>query len=249
MVGMSTVTASSPPLQIGWEAASPAAPSTTPQPGGPGRVTVRARTGLTAKRTWGELVYALIDLAPAVFFFAALVTLITAGAGLVVVYVGIPVIMLALLLARLGCAVQLGLARSLLGMSALPPGPLRRRSRGIGGLVGAVLRDAAAWRAVLYFGLKIVLAPMTFTVAVALYAWGFGAVTYPVWRSFLPGQLGDDGLWHHGTQLWNGYFVDTWPAVGLFAAVGLLVLLAAPHVLRWFVTVDRLLIAALLDRR
>lgn len=249
---MNTVTASSPPLRIDWDDAPDpaAAPARTPHtPTHAGRVTVRPRTGLTSPASWRELAYAVLDLAPAVFFFAALVTLLTAGAGLTVVYVGIPVIIAALLLARLGGAMQIGLARSLLDAPVLVPGPFRRRSPGFAGLIGAVLADGAAWRAVGYFLIKIVLAPITFTVAVALYAWGLGAVTYPAWRPFLPAQLGSDRMWHHGTQLWNGYFIDTWPAMAAFAAVGLLVLLAAPHVLRWFVTADRLLIGGLLGRR
>jgi hypothetical protein len=249
---MNTVSSSSPPLRIDWEDASPAggpAGRTMHGAGGAGRVTLRPRTGLTSPASWRELVYAVVDLAPAIFFFAALVTLLTAGAGLTVVYVGIPVMMLALLLARLGGAVQIGLARSLLDLPVALPGPFRRSRPGFAGMIGAVLADGAAWRAVVYFLIKIVLAPVTFTVAVALYSWGLGAVTYPAWRPFLPAQLGGDRMWHRGAQLWNGYFVDTWPAMAAFAAVGLLVLLAAPHVLRWFVTADRLLIAGLLGRR
>jgi hypothetical protein len=235
---MSTVTTASAPLQIDWDDAQP-----------PGRVTVRPRTGLTSKRTWGELAYALVDLAPSIFFFAALVALLTAGIGLTVVYVGIGVLMAALLLARLGGALQVVLARSLLGMPVLLPGRFRRRSPGLAGLVGSVLRDGAAWRAVAYFLIKIALAPVTFAMAIGLYAWAFGAVTYPAWRGYLPAQLGTDGAWHRGTQLWNGYFVDTWPAMALLAAVGLAVLLAAPHLLRAVVAIDRRLIGALLARR
>ena len=238
---MSTVTPASAPLHIDWPE--------QPHPDRPGRVTLRPRTGLTARRTWGELAYALVDLGPAIFFFAALVTLLTAGIGLTVVYVGIGVIMAALLLARVGGAIQVGLARSLLGMPAALPGPFRRTGPGFAGMLGAVLKDAAAWRTVAYFMVKIVLAPVTFTVALALYAWGFGAITYPAWRGYLPAQLGADGVWHHGTQLWNGYFVDTWPAMAAFALIGVLVLLAAPRLVRALVSVDRRLIDCLLARR
>ncbi len=240
---MSTVTASSPPLRIDWQDSPP------PREDGPGRVTVRPRTGLTSRRTWGELTYALVDLAPSVFFFVVLVTLLATGIGLTVVYVGVGLILVALLLARLGGALQASIARPLLGMPVLLPGPFRRRSPGFAGLIGSVLADAAAWRAAGYFGIKIVLAPVTFGVAVGLYGWGFGAVTYPVWRSYLPAQLGSDRMWHRGAQLWNGHIVDTWPAMALLAALGLAVLLAAPHVLRAFLTADRLLIAGLLARR
>ena len=229
-----------------------AARRTTDDPtrrGDRGRVTIRPRSGLTSAASWRELLYAVIDLAPAIALFAAVVALLAAGAGLMVVYVGVPVVMAALLVARLGGALQIALARSLLATPVLPPGPFRRRGPGVVGLVRTVLADAAAWRAVCYFLIKILLAPVTFAVAVALYAWGLGAVTYPVWRRYLPAQLGGDGRWHHGARLWDGHVVDTWPAMAVFAAVGLAVLLAAPHVLRWFLAADRLLIAGLLGRR
>ena len=216
---------------------------------GTGRVTVRRHRGILSPASWGELVYAVIDLLPAVVFFAAILTLLAAGAGMLVIYLGIPVLMLALLVARFGGALQVGLARSLLGTPVLLPGPFQRRSPGAKGLIGAVLRDGAAWRAVLYFLIKIVLAPVTFTMAVALYSWGLGAVTYPVWRPFLPAQQAADGTWHSGAQMWNDFFVDTWPRMAVFGVVGLLVLLAAPYILRGFVTADRLLIGSLLCRR
>lgn len=216
---------------------------------GIGRVTVRPHRGILSPASWGELAYAVIDLVPAVVFFSTILTLLAAGAGLLVIYLGIPVLMLALLVARFGGALQVGLARSLLGTPVLLPGPFHRRSPGAKGLIGAVLRDAAAWRAVLYFLIKIVLAPVTFTVAVALYSWGLGAVTYPVWRPFLPAQQAADGTWHSGAQMWNDFFIDTWPRMAVFGMLGLLVLLAAPYLLRAFVTADRLLIGSLLGRR
>lgn len=247
---MDTVTASTPPLQIGWAYADDKAAAGRAARHEPaGRVTLRRRTGLTSPASWRELCYAVIDLVPAVALFCAIVTLLSAGAGLLVVYVGVPVLMAGLLLARLGGVVQVGLARSLLGLPVMLPGPPRRRAPGIAGLVRAVLTDGAAWRAVAYFLVKIGLAPVTFAVAVFMYAWGLGAVTYPVWRPFLPARSGIDGAWHRGAQLWSGQFVDTWPTMAIFAAIGLLVLLAAPHVVRWFLTIDRLLVTALLARR
>jgi hypothetical protein len=225
-------------------------PGTRPAVGdGPGRVTVSPHRGILSPASWGELVYAVVDLVPAVAFFAAIIALLTAGTGLLVIYVGIPVLMAALVVARLGGALQVGLARSLLGTPVLPPGSFHRRSPGPAGLIGAVLRDGAAWRAVLYFLIKIWLAPATFAVAVALYSYGLGTVTYPLWRPFLPAQQAADGTWHSGAQLWNGAFIDSWPGMTTLAVTGLLVLLTAPYIVRGFVTADRLLIGSLLGRR
>ena len=45
------------------------------------------RTGLRSYRSWAELVYAVVDLAPAIAFFVLIVTLMSVGIGLAVIYV------------------------------------------------------------------------------------------------------------------------------------------------------------------
>ena len=78
--------------------------------------------GLTSVRAWGELVYAVVDLAPAIAFFVAIITLLAVGAGLAVIYVGVPILVLALLVARMGGLVQRSLALALLDLPSQPPG-------------------------------------------------------------------------------------------------------------------------------
>jgi hypothetical protein len=222
------------------------------QPARPSPPGSRARPpapGLASPRTWAEALYAVIDLAPAIAFFVMTVTLLSVGLGLTVVYVGIPILMVALFVARLGGLVQIGLARSLLGMPVPAPGPFVRRRPGFVGAVRSVLGDGAAWRAVGYFGLKIVLAPITFGLAVGFYAYGLGAVSYPIWRPYLPAQRLANGSVHRGAQWWPGYFIDTVPRMVFLAVLGVLVLWIVPRVVRITLTIDRMLIAGLLGRR
>jgi len=207
------------------------------------------RVGLTSPRAWAELVYAVIDLVPAIAFFVLVITLLALGIGLAVIYVGVLILVLALLVARFGGLVQRSLALALLDLPADAPGWTRPRRPGPIAAIGAVLRDPVGWRAVAYFTIKIVLAPLTFSLAVGLYSAGLGAVTYPIWRPYLPEQVAGDGSTHRGTQLWPDFFIDTWPAMVVFGLVGLGVLWCAPRVVAFLTTIDRLLIVSLLGPR
>lgn len=215
-------------------------------------VDASARTrmpGLTSPRAWAELVYAVVDLVPAITFFVLTITLLAVGAGLAVIYLGVLVLVLALLMARFGGLVQRSLADALLGVPTAAPDWTRPRRPGPIAAIGAVLRDPAHWRAVAYFCIKVVLAPLTFSVAVAFYSTGLGAVTYPAWRLWLPPDVAADGTVHHGTQVWPGLFIDTWPAMIAWALLGLGVLWCAPRVVAFLTTIDRILIVSLLGRR
>ncbi|WP_420121669.1 sensor domain-containing protein [Nakamurella sp.] len=217
-----------------------------------GRADLVRRTpapGLTSPRAWAELVYAVVDLVPAIAFFTLLVTLLSVGLGLVVIYAGVPILVLALLVARFGGLVQRSLAAALLELPTEGPPWTAPRRPGPIAAIGAVVRDPAHWRAVAYFCVKIGLAPLTFTVAVAFYSAGLGALTYPAWRLWLPAEVAADGTVHHGTQLWPGFFLDTWPAMIAYALLGLGVLWCAPRVVGFLTTVDRILVVTLLGRR
>ncbi len=208
-----------------------------------------AAAGILSPRTWAEALYAVLDLGPAITFFVLIVTLVSLGIGLTVIYVGIPILMLALVIARLGGIVQVGLSTALLGMSVPLPGPFVRRRPGFAATLLAVVGDAAAWRSGGYFLIKIVLAPITFGLALGLYSFGLGAITYPLWRVYLPAQQASDGSFHRGAQWWPNYFVDTVPRMAFAAVLGVLVLWLAPRVVRVPLTLDRMLIAGLLGRR
>ena len=93
----------------------------TPESPRPVQLSRPPRNGLRSPRSWAELLYAVLDLAPAIAFFVLIVTLMSVGLGLVIIYVGVPIIALALLAARLGGLVQRSLALALLDL------PSRRR--------------------------------------------------------------------------------------------------------------------------
>src|ERR1700712_3198720 len=172
------------------------------------------------------------------------ITFIAIGVGLAVIYVGVPLLGLGLLIARVGGHLQRPLAAVLLGLPVTGPGPIRRRKPGSIGVLTAILTDPGCWRAVSYQCLKIMVAPFAF--AVAFYASGLGGLTYWVWERYLPYQSASDGSRHRGMQWWPDYFVDTVPRMVVLAAVGLGMFLMAPRAVRFFTTIDRVLIASLL---
>jgi hypothetical protein len=218
-----------------------------PWPGRPVPVVTRRSGGIFSPRSWAELLYAVIDLVPTIVFFVLTVTFLAVGVGLAVIYIGVPLLALGLLIARVGGHLQRTLAAVLLGLPVSGPGPIRRRKPGPVGVLTAVLTDPGCWRAMSYHCLKILLAPFTFAFAIGFYAAGLGGLTYWIWQRYLPYQTASDGSRHRGMQWWPDYFVDTVPRMMLLAAIGLGVLLLAPKVVRFFTTIDRVLIASLLS--
>lgn len=203
--------------------------------------------GIFSAAAWCELLYAVLDLAPAITFFVLTVTLMSVGVGLAVIYVGLPLIAIALLIARAGGHLQRLLAAVLLQLPVPGPAPIRRGKPGPLGALGSVLTDPGCWRAVSYHCLKILLTPITFSFAIGFYATGLGGLSYGLWQRYLPTETASDGTLHRGLQWWPDYFVDTWQRMLLPAGVGVLFLLIAPRVVRFFISIDRVLIATLLS--
>jgi hypothetical protein len=193
--------------------------------------------------------YAVVDLAPAIAFFVLIVTLLSVGIGLAVIYVGVLILAVALLAARFGGLVQRALALALLDLPTVSPAWAMSRRSGPISALAAILRDPANWRAVAYFVIKIVLAPVTFGVAIGMYGYGLGALSYSFWRPFLPEVVASDGTLHRGEELWPGFFIDSWLSMVVLALIGLGVLWCAPRVLSFLTTIDRVLIGTLLASR
>jgi len=197
----------------------------------------------------GEFAYTMVDLGVAIAFFVGTVVLLSVGLGLSVIWVGVPLLAAGLLFARFGGGVQRGLARTLLDFPIAGPAGITARRPGAWGAFLGLFSDGASWRAVLYHLIKIVLAPFTFAVSLALYSYAFGALTYPLWFWHLPAMQAGDGSWHRGTPLWTDAWIDTVPTIAIQAGLGLIVLLLAPRVVRALTTLDRMLIGTLLAGR
>src|SRR4051795_1856179 len=101
---------------------------------------------LFGRRTWNETLYLLLDLPVGVLGFTVVTAGLAAGVGLLVTFLGVPLLAGTLLLARLAARAELARARALLGIRVQPPGSMARRDTLLGRLL-APFRDGAAWRA------------------------------------------------------------------------------------------------------
>src|SRR3954470_7723334 len=190
---------------------------------------------LFAARTWKETLYLLLDLPVGVAGFTLAVTGLAGAAGLLITFVGVPLLTATLLLARAGGRGELARARALLGVELPAPRALPRHDGLIARLL-APIRNGAAWRATLYFLLMLPAGILTFTVAVTWWATALGALTLPVWGWALP---------HGGPQLADGrYWSAPWQ-LALAAAAGLVLTLLAPAVVHALTFVDRALLQLL----
>ncbi|MBR7676309.1 sensor domain-containing protein, partial [Streptomyces daliensis] len=198
-------------------------------------------------RTWRELLYAVTGLPVAIFAFAYAVIPLSLGAGLLVTFLGIPVLALGLAGCRVIGRVERARARALLGVRVGEPAPVRvtQRRKGPLGIIGALLRDGVSWRHLLYSVLYFPWALVVFCFAVVFWSCGLGLLSYPMWRWALPGD-------EPGIQLWNDangeprYMLDNPSELAVVSATGLVFVLLTPWLVRGLTQVDGLLVRGLL---
>lgn len=224
--------------------AAPAAPERARRPGF-WRAPVSART-------FREFGYTLTNLPVAIAGFVFAVTLFSLGAGLAVTLLGIPVYAAMLAGARGLGAAERGRARARLGLVvADPAGPRTPPEGGAWARAWARLGDAAGWKALLF---QVVMFPWrvtSFCVAVTLWVTGWVIALFPtyswVFARYLdwPGYRVYDftsGGEHHA------YYIESpWQVAGV-SAVGVLLVLLTPLVIRALNGVDRAAVRSLLGR-
>ncbi|OKK05897.1 histidine kinase [Streptomyces sp. CB03234] len=198
-------------------------------------------------RTWREFGYLLIGLPLSVFYFALSIAMVSLGAGLVVTFLGIPVLAAALAMCRGFGMVERARARGLLGVEIADPSPVRSRSAGgLMGWVGGVLKSGESWRHFLYAVLHMPWAVFAFSVAVVFWTYGWGLLTYPLWRWVFPVYAGVDGLQLYGDGT-HDFYLDSPVEIAVTSLFGLFFVLVTPWVVRALAAVDRLLVTGLLS--
>ncbi|MFF1507829.1 sensor histidine kinase [Streptomyces sp. NPDC058326] len=196
-------------------------------------------------RTWRGLLYVLIGLPLSVCWFALSVAFVSAGAGLLITFLGVPILAGALAMCRGFGAVERARARGLLGLDVRAPEPVRGRTGGAFSWMGAMLKSGASWRHLLYAVLHMPWAVFSFSVTVAFWSWGWGLFLYPLWQWVFPAYLGQDGIQLYGDGT-HGLYLDSPFEIAVTSLIGLLFVMVGPWLLRGFVAVDRLLVSGLL---
>ncbi len=196
-------------------------------------------------RSRRELGYVLLGLPIGVVLFTYAVTMVSVGAGLLVTFLGIPVLAAGLAGCRGFGALERARARGLLGLEVGDPEPLRMRKRGVMAWMGAVLKSGTSWRTLLYALLYLPWSVFSFVVAVNFWAIGWSLMTYPLWFWLFPMYGGQDGLQLYGDESHHIY-LDNPFEITVTALVGLLFTLATPWIVRALTMVDRVLVHGLL---
>jgi signal transduction histidine kinase len=196
-------------------------------------------------RSLREFGYVLLGLPIGIALFTYAVTMVSLGVGLLVTFLGVPVLAAALAGCRGFGALERARARGLLGLDVAEPEPLRMRKPGAMAWTGAVLKSGSSWRSLLYAVLQFPWSVFSFSVAVSFWAAGWTMTTYPLWFWVFPAYTGQDGLQLYGDDT-HSVYLDNPFEITVTALLGLLVTLVTPWIVRALTTVDRVMVHGLL---
>jgi signal transduction histidine kinase len=191
-------------------------------------------------RTWRETGYALVALPLGVAWFSIFLTLLTTSLSLIVFVVGLPLLALTMWAARAAASAQRVVAAALLDVH-IPEPPMAppAEARPFRRFIDPVLQ-LSTWRALVYllvFAFPLGLAG--FLVAVISWSVALSLVTAPIWYLAIPED-------HRGDFFWNENHIDAGWEWALIVGAGALLVLLAPWLVRAFVSLDALLMRALL---
>ena len=178
-------------------------------------------------RTWGALFYMLLALATGIIYFTWVVTGIAMSAGLAVLIIGIPFIVLFFGTVR-GLSLMEGrIVEAMLGvrMPRRPPYPVAGRS--LLSRIGAMFTDARTWSTMLYMVLMLPLGIAYFTVTITFLAVSIAFIGAPLAWTF--------GDFDHGLATINWGYGAHVPTLGdalVLLVAGVLLLFATLHLVR-----------------
>lgn len=181
-------------------------------------------------RTYGAMFYAMLALATGIFYFTWVVTGISLSAGLSVIIIGIPFVILFIGSVRLLSLVEGRIVEVMLG-ERMPRRPVYAdRDRPMLTRIGAMFTDPRTWSTLLYMLAMLPLGILYFTLAVTLLSVSLALVIAPPLAMF--GAF--DGWTLSGG--WFGYWEPSmtlgWWELPLVFACGVVLLFATLHLLR-----------------
>ncbi|MGH9080000.1 MAG: sensor histidine kinase [Acidimicrobiales bacterium] len=199
------------------------------------------------RRSWRELLYALVTVPLGVFGFAFVVASLFFGVWLSVVLVGFLLFALSTLgVLKLG-ALNRDLVRRFLGEEVPPPPPFRPRP-GVIGWIRSGIVDRAGWRARAYLVLKFPLALASLIAVITLRIASLWFVLAPAqWAADVGTEkVRGDAVAHRYVINFGSFYFDSWQRTLLLTAIGVTGWWLAPWVLRAILYLDRHLLADLL---
>ncbi|EST19719.1 hypothetical protein N566_28440, partial [Streptomycetaceae bacterium MP113-05] len=199
-------------------------------------------------RTWRAYAFVATGVFVAPLAFAFAVAMVSAGAGLLVTFLGVPVLAAGLAGCRAIGRLERGRARALLELRVDEPEPVSVLQRGPGVMarVGALLRSGVSWRSLLYALLHFPWAVFSFCTTAVFWAYGWGAFLYPAWHWVFPVFTDQPGLQMWGDGEGHGWWLRAPADLALASVAGLVLVLLTPWLVRALTFVDRGMVVGLL---
>ena len=184
-------------------------------------------------RTYGALFYMVLALATGIFYFTWAVAGVSMSAGLAVLIIGLPFIVLFFGSVRVLSLVEGRIVEAMLGvrMPRRPPYPAQDQT--LMKRIGGMFTDARTWTTLLYMLLMLPLGIVYFTVAVTLVSVAVGFIGAPIAWAFAPRWIGD--AYVNGQPMINwglGEHVPGWGDAIALCVLGVLLLFATLHLAR-----------------
>ncbi|GAB2494873.1 sensor domain-containing protein [Arenimonas alkanexedens] len=178
-------------------------------------------------RAWTSLFYMLLSLATGIVYFTVVVAGLSAAAGLALLIIGIPFVILLVGIVRLLSLVEGRLVESMLG-ERMPRRPLYvGRGQPLLARIGAMFTDPRTWSTMLYMVLMMPLGLVYFTVAIVGLSLSVGLVV-----GGIAAVLDAMGLVTIAGSLQMGPFGDSVLGAPLLMLVGVLGLFVVLHLAR-----------------
>lgn len=163
-------------------------------------------------QTYLNILYHLISFPLGLFYFIFLVTGILLGLGLLIVWIGVPLLIGVFAASRGLSAFERLLAVKMLG-SDIAPRPLTEKTPGIWNRIKSLVTDPATWKGILYLFLRFPLGIFSFSVAISLISVSLSLIAAPVYF-WVP--------WTSGIWLWE--YHDLWLTYSPFTAFLVIIL-------------------------
>ncbi|MGY1644234.1 sensor histidine kinase [Geodermatophilus sp. SYSU D00703] len=191
--------------------------------------------------------YSLLAFPLAIAAFVLVVTGLSVGAGLLVVWVGVAVLAATLVAARGLAVVERAWLPGVLGRPVPSPAYLRAGEGGPVRRLTTPLRDAQCWLDVLHAVLRLPFAILSFVVTVTFWSGALGGLTYGLWDWALPDASADPD----STDLLEllGFESSPWSRILLYTAIGVVFAVLLPFVVRATALLQAQLGRALLTSR
>ncbi|WP_171167599.1 sensor histidine kinase [Streptomyces sp. I05A-00742] len=200
-----------------------------------------------SRRTWGEFLYLQLSLPIAIAGFTWAVATMSMGFGLLITFIGVPVLAVGLAGARVLGAVERTRARLLLGADVEGPHPVQAENQrgGMMGWVWALLKSGASWRHLVYAVVHMPWAICAFTVSLVFQLLGWALFLYPAYQWMYPTWWGQPGMQVFSDRN-RDLYLDNPFEITVTSAVGLVIVLITPWLIHGMAGLDRMLVKSLL---